>query len=85
MCSMKTDAMKSRLITSTGTGPLSQQQQQQKKDKLIKHAHVRSKSHHFSVTPKSLRGTADFIDALRREERKKRKKKEGPSSLKEGC
>lgn len=25
MCSMKTEAMKSRLITSTGTGPLSQQ------------------------------------------------------------
>lgn len=41
------------------------------------HAHVRSKSHHFSVTPKSLRGTADFIDA-------ERKKKKGGALVSEG-
>lgn len=62
MCSMKTDAMKSRLITSTGTGPLSQ-----KKEKLIKHTHPNFTSFAVTRTRASLSRVADFIDELRKQ------------------
>lgn len=35
MCSMKTEAMKSRLITSTGTGPLHHTQKEREKEKKM--------------------------------------------------
>lgn len=71
MCSMKTEAMKSRLITSTGTGPLLQT-----KKTLINTQTQNPFIFCNAGQSESLSGVADFIDELR--------KKEGLSSLKEG-
>lgn len=64
MCSMKTEAMKSRLITSTGTGPLSQQRQSEINTNTNTHNPIICSNPNQS---ESLSGVADFIDELRKQ------------------
>lgn len=75
MCSMKTEAMKSRLITSTGTGPLSfkKKKREKKRGKLI------------NLTNTHTLKSSSFLRNPKESQRNGFGNKEGLSSVKEGC
>lgn len=56
---MKTDAMKSRLITSTGTGPLSHNNETMINNQILTHTHT-----HFAVTLTRVRVLAERLILL---------------------